>query len=117
VASNFGLGVVQVYLVAIEGRSPSEARIILRRIKESLLKCCYLFGIPRMLNAFYPLSEAIPGEEYVDLVNPRENIKNPLDTTERGMKLFRNVYRDQTDKLLEPYKIAPELRSPFCRGI
>lgn len=70
-----------------------------------------------MLNAFYPLSEAIPGEEYVDLVNPRENIKNPLDTTERGMKLFRNVYRDQTDKLLEPYKIAPELRSPFCRGI
>jgi hypothetical protein len=63
-----------------------------------------------MLNAFYPLSEAIPSNEYVDLVNPRENIKNPLDTTERGMKLFRNIYRDETEKLLEPYKIAPELR-------
>lgn len=25
------------------------------------------------------------------------------------MKLFRNIYRDETDKYLEPYKIAPDL--------
>jgi hypothetical protein len=95
---------------------------VFRRLKETLLKICCLVGIPRTLNAFYPLSQAIPGDEYIDYTNIRENIKNPFDTTERGMKLFRNIYRDETDKYLEPYKIAPDLSlslfllSTDCRG-
>jgi hypothetical protein len=68
-----------------------------------------LYGVPRMLNAFYPLSKAIPGKEYIDLENVRASVKNPFDTIPRGMKLFRNIYRDETDELLAPYDIAPEL--------
>jgi hypothetical protein len=99
--------------VAIEGRTTEEARIVLRRIKESLLKTCMLYGVPRMLNAFYPLTKVIPGKEYVDLENPRANVKNPLDTIPRGMKLFRNIYREETDEYLAPYDIAPEIRKDF----
>ena len=85
-------------------------------MRESLLKACLLFGIPRMLNCFYPLVELIQakGDEYFDRTYPRADIKNPWDTTERGMKLFRNVYRDQTDDLIAPYEHFPELsRSPL----
>ena len=103
---------VEVYKAAIEGRTPAEARIVLRRIKESMAKGCMLFGIPKMLNAFYPLAKSIPGPEYVDHENPRANVKNPFDCTERGLELFRNVYRDETDGVLKPYEVAPELRCP-----
>lgn len=66
-----------------------------------------------MLNAFYPMVKAIPGEEYVDdQPNPRATIANPFDTNERGMDLFRNVYRDEADGALEPYRVAPELSNP-----
>jgi hypothetical protein len=68
-----------------------------------------LFGVPRMLNSFYPLAKAIPGEEYVDPVDVREGVTNPMDLADRGLKVFRNVYRDETDGILEPYRIAPEL--------
>jgi hypothetical protein len=78
-------------------------------MKEALLKGCMLFGIPRMLNAFYPLAKVIPGDEYVDLVNVREGVKNPFDMKQRGMDVFRNIYRDEMEGSLEPYKIAPEL--------
>lgn len=108
-AANYGPGVSQVYLTAIEGRAPDEARIILRRIKEALLKGCMLFGVPKMLNAFYPLAKVIPGEEYVDLLNVREDVKNPLDMTDRGLAVFKNIYREDYEPNLEPYKIAPEI--------
>lgn len=116
-AANFGLGVTQVYLTAIEGQSPAEARITLRRIRESLLKGCMLFGVPRMLNSFYPLAKAIPGEEYIDPVDVREGVTNPMDLADRGLKVFRNVYRDETDGILEPYRIAPELSSPPSQSL
>lgn len=105
---------VEVYKAAIQGRTPAEARIVLRRIKESMAKGCMLFGIPKMLNAFYPLAKSIPGPEYVDHENPRANVKNPFDCTKRGLELFRNVYRDETDDVLKPYEVAPELRCPVC---
>jgi len=63
-----------------------------------------------MLNAFYPLAEAIPGEEYIDRVNVRENVKNPFDMIPRGLALFQNIYREDTEPSLKPYEIAPELR-------
>jgi len=69
-----------------------------------------------MLNCFYPLVELIQtkGDEYFDRTHPRADVKNPWDMTERGMKLFRNVYRDQTDDLLAPYEHFPELSwSPY----
>ena len=78
-------------------------------MKEAMAKTCMLYGIPKMLNAFYPLAKAIPGPEYVDHENPRGSIINPFDCTQRGLDLFRNVYREDADSALEPYKIAPEL--------
>ena len=53
--------------------------------------------------------KAVPGEEYFDTENPRADITNPLDTAERGYKLFNHVYRDEAAGALEPYKHTPSL--------
>jgi len=108
-AGNFGPGAVEIYLEAIKDRTPAEARIIFRRIIEAMTKTCLLYGIPKMLNAFYPLMAAVPGPEYFDTENIREDITNPLDTAERAYALFRHVYRDEAAGAVEPYKHAPVL--------
>jgi len=45
---------------------------------------------------------------------PRENMTNPLDYTERGLKQFRTIWglSEGNDHLLRAYDIAPELRIP-----
>jgi hypothetical protein len=108
-AGNFGPGAVEIYKEAIRGRSAADARIVFRRIVETLQKTCLLYGIPKMLNVFYPLMKAVPGEEYIDTENIRADITNPLDTADRGMKLFHHVYRDEAPGALEPYKYTPAL--------
>jgi hypothetical protein len=66
-----------------------------------------------MLNAFYPLMKAIPGEDYLDHLNVRKDVKNPFDMADRGLELFRKVYRDEADGALKPYDSAPELSIPM----
>jgi len=108
------LAVKEVYKAAVEGRSDDEGKIIFGRITEALVKGVWIFGMPRMLNAFYPLEPEV-NRAHVPEHTPRENMKNPLDYTERGLKQFRTIWglSEGNDYFLRAYDIAPELRN--CR--
>jgi hypothetical protein len=80
-------------------------------MKEALLKGTMLFGIPRALNVFYPLAKIITDSESIDREVVRESVTNPLDLTDRGLKYFENIYRQDTAAFLEPYdQLFPDLR-------
>lgn len=53
-------------------------------------------GIPRMLNAYFPLMAAIPDEESWDHHVVRKDIKNPYssDVIDRGTAYMRQVFGD-----------------------
>ncbi|RDW63398.1 hypothetical protein BP6252_10943 [Coleophoma cylindrospora] len=112
-AANNPSAVPLIYLRAVKPHSTNgEARrLILRRLKEALLKGTLLFGIPRVLNSFYALARVIGDEESVDKEIVRSDLKNPLDLTERGMKYFENIYRNDMPAMLEPAdRLFPDLR-------
>ncbi|GAB7356843.1 hypothetical protein MBLNU459_g7717t1 [Dothideomycetes sp. NU459] len=118
--SNAGSWVPNVYQIATEGLSAVERRKVLGRMFESLLKGAPLYGIPRLLNAFYPLAKAVGADDEmlaledgapVLSLRQSESYRNMLDHTERGMKYFRNIYREETDAILEPmYRLAPDIK-------
>lgn len=118
-SSNAGPWVPALYSTVCENKTPVERRNILRRILESLLKSSLLFGIPRMLNAFYPLANLAmkdtemlaldDGAPVLSLRHSQEDF-NPLASTDRGMDYFRNIYREDTDRILEPMdRLAPDI--------
>lgn len=119
-SSNVGPWVPSLYTVATENLPPAKRRKLLRRILESLLKGSMLYGIPRMLNAFYPLAALVAkDEEMLQLENgepvlalrQKEEYRNPLTHTKRGLRYFHNVYRDDMARILEPMdRIAPDIR-------
>lgn len=101
-----------VYLRAIQPHvANGEARrVILRRIKEALLKGTLLFGIPRALNSFYALAKVIPDQESIDKDVVRSDVVNPLDLTDRGLSYFENIYRQDMPSILEPMdRLFPDL--------
>lgn len=99
--------------------SAPQRRQVLRRILESLLKGAPLYGIPRLLNAFYPLAKAVGSdtemlalEDGAPVLSLRqaESYRNMLDHTDRGIAYFRNIYRDDTDPILAPmFQLAPDI--------
>lgn len=112
-AANNPQAVPAVYLRAVKPHSAdAEARrIILRLIKEALLKGTLLFGIPRALNAFYALAKVITDPESVDQEVVRTDVVNPLDLTARGLAYFENIYRQDMPAILEPMdRLFPDLR-------
>lgn len=119
-SSNAGPWVPQLYTTATFGLPPAEGRAVLRRILESILKGATLYGIPRMLNAFYPLAALVAkDEEMLQLedgapvlaLRQSQDYVNPLVHTERGLRYFRNVYRDEMERILAPMdRIAPDIR-------
>lgn len=118
-SSNAGPWLPALYSTACEKKTPVERRNILRRILESLLKSSLLFGIPRMLNAFYPLANlamkdsemlALDGGAPVLSLRHSQEGFNPLASTDRGLEYFRNIYREDTDRILEPMdQLAPDI--------
>ena len=78
--------IIYVYRAAIAPYSEDAVsrRLILRRIKEALLKTSVVYGLPRLLNGFYPLIKSIPDEESQDYEAVRHDLKNPYDLRERG---------------------------------
>ncbi|KAI9736167.1 MAG: hypothetical protein M1834_001052 [Cirrosporium novae-zelandiae] len=115
-SSNAGPAVPHLYSAITAGQPAEKRREILRRILEGLMKGLMLYGVPRTLNAFYPLAaDILKDEELLALspepvLNVRKDVKNPLDLTERGMQYFRNIYRNVTDRVLLPMeRIAPDL--------
>ncbi|CAK7221533.1 hypothetical protein SBRCBS47491_004557 [Sporothrix bragantina] len=122
--SNAGYLVPHVYLAAIAPFSDNaEARrTILRRIKESLINGAFVYGDPRLLNAFYPLSEAIPDEESIDQVIVRDNVTNPYDLTARGEAYMERVFGADDMKRFTTVmdKFWPDLRKlivNYCYGM
>lgn len=116
-SANTPSAVPLVYLHAIApfSKDAPARRLVLRRIKEALIKGCLLFGIPRTLNAFYALVKVLPkddGEESVDTEIVRKEIANPLDAkvVERGLSYFENIYRKDMPAILEPMdRLFPDL--------
>jgi hypothetical protein len=81
--------------------------LILRRVKEALLKSCVIYGLPRALNGLFPLIKAIPDEAWQDCEAVRKDLKNPYDLRERGecymAKLFGKPALDTMFGTLDKY--------------
>jgi len=95
-AAGQGPLVKQLYLDAIAPFSnDAEARrLILRRIKESLITSSFIFGMPRLLNAFFPLVNAIPDDASRDNTNLRTTIPSFSAVYQRGEDYMRRVFGD-----------------------
>jgi hypothetical protein len=80
---------------------------------EALINGAFVYGDPRLLNAFYPLVEAIPDLESVDTVEVRKDIQNPYDMKERGEVYMRRVFgaadMDRFTTVMDEY--FPDLRT------
>lgn len=112
-----------VYHTATENQPAPQRRHILRPIlrpiSESLLKGAPLYDISRLLNAFYPLAKAVSlDSEMLALQNgapvlslrQAASYRNILDHTDRGMGYFRNIYRGETEAVLESmHRLAPDI--------
>ncbi|KGO52233.1 hypothetical protein PEX1_032880 [Penicillium expansum] len=117
-SANAGPQVTEVYKVAIANTtSAAERRHILQRILETLIKGTMLYGVPRLLNSFYPLVSYVEKEGLLEGTSPepvldvRKNMANPFDLQERGLKYFQNIYRDDMDKIFAPmHKFAPDIK-------
>ena len=110
-ASGQGPLVAEVYKAAILPffADPVSRRLILRRIKglfrlpqelletkrlESLITSSFIFGVPRLLNAFFPLMKAIPDSASQDNTNFRISIPSLSSVSARGEAYMRVVFGD-----------------------
>ncbi|KAH8670334.1 hypothetical protein BGZ60DRAFT_538003 [Tricladium varicosporioides] len=96
-ASGQGPLVAEVYKAAISQASDDEARrLILRRIKESLITSTFIFGVPRLLNAFFPLINSLPSPSLNDNTNFRSFSQIPSfsSVSSRGEAYMRVVFGD-----------------------
>jgi hypothetical protein len=91
---------------------PHGSVIMLMPIQESLLKTGTIYGIPRVINAFRALIQAIPGPDSNEISSIRQNIREPATTDERGIDYMRNIFRADLDPFLETMdKYWPDLRT------
>ncbi|USP80430.1 uncharacterized protein yc1106_07704 [Curvularia clavata] len=69
-SSGAGPDVVKVYQAAIQQVELDDQKIVQRRIKEAILKTSALYGVPRSLQALFPLFNSLKDEE-IDHYGPR----------------------------------------------
>lgn len=114
-ACNQGGFVSDVYKAAISQKAADDVayqQLVLKRIKESLLKTSVIFGIPRTINAFRALVRALPSPEANEVTSVRNHIERPADTDERGIAYMRNIFRADLDPFLDTMdKYWPDLRT------
>ncbi|KAF4636424.1 hypothetical protein G7Y89_g1664 [Cudoniella acicularis] len=96
-ASGQGPLVAEVYKAAIAQHSSDDEarRLILRRIKvESLITSSFIFGVPRLLNAFFPLIHALPSPHLNDNTTLRSYSQTPSfsSVSQRGEVYMRVVF-------------------------
>lgn len=107
--------IVEVYKAATKSMSEDVAarRLVLRCIRgdfstychlssaisdlafiESLFKSTPVIGVPRLLNAYFHLSKAVPDGEFVDETSDRDllNCEKLGDQTTRGATYMREVF-------------------------
>ncbi|PGH17416.1 hypothetical protein AJ80_04786 [Polytolypa hystricis UAMH7299] len=110
-ASNNGQYVADVFKDAIRNR---EGDFIYHRHRsiEGLLKTGIIYGIPRVINAFRALVNALPSPESNEISSIRDHIEVPAETNERGEAYMRNIFRADLDPFLASMdKYWPDLRT------
>ncbi|KAI5796605.1 hypothetical protein EDC01DRAFT_652040 [Geopyxis carbonaria] len=115
-AANEPQRVTDIYKTACALRTVAERRVIFRRIRETLLKSTMLIGLPRMLNAYFPLAAHVLATEgaetlgdWGDSVRGRGNAGD-VERRRRGEEYLGNIYRGEVPRIranMEP--IAPEV--------
>ncbi|ERS95801.1 uncharacterized protein SPSK_04531 [Sporothrix schenckii 1099-18] len=114
-ACNQGGFVGDVYKAAIASSDPDDIahqQLVLRRIKEALLKTSVIFGIPRTINAFRALVRALPSPAANEVASVRSHIARPADTDARGLAYMRNIFRADLDPFLDTMdQYWPDLRT------
>lgn len=114
-ACNQGGFVADVYRAAISSKPEDDVayqQLVLKRIKEALLKTSVIFGIPRTINAFRALVRALPSPAANEVESVRNHIERPADTDERGIAYMRNIFRADLDPFLETMdQYWPDLRT------
>lgn len=82
---------------------------------ESLINGAFVYGDPRLLNAFYPLIEAIPDNKSIDYLEVRKDVQNPYEMTDRGEKYMQRVFGEEDmrrfTRTMDEY--WPDLRTCF----
>jgi len=93
-AAGQGPLVAQLYNIVIEPyKEDFEAqRLVLRRIKESLIKTASVFGVPRLLNAFFPLITCLPSPTPNETTALRDNSLSIEHASSRGEVYMRRVF-------------------------
>jgi alkylhydroperoxidase/carboxymuconolactone decarboxylase family protein YurZ len=81
-------------------------------IAESLLKTSIIYGIPRVINAFRALVEALPTEASNETSSIRNHIRIPSEADARGLQYMRNIFRADLDPFLSVMdQYWPDLRT------
>lgn len=69
-AASAGTETPDLYRLATEGLSLEKEKLVQRRLKEAVLKTSLLYGVPKSLQALYPLYHSLR-EEQIDTYGPR----------------------------------------------
>lgn len=69
-ASSCGPDSVKLYRIAVEGLELEDELIVQRRLKEAILKTSALFGVPRCLQALFPIFHSLD-DDHIDTFAPR----------------------------------------------
>lgn len=69
-AASCGADSVKLYRLATKGLDLKSELLVQRRIKEAILKESALFGVPRCLQALFPLFHSLD-DDHIDNYSPR----------------------------------------------
>jgi hypothetical protein len=69
-ASSCGPDSIKLYKTAVEGLELKDELIVQRRLKEAILKTSALFGVPRCLQALFPIFHTL-NDDHIDTFAPR----------------------------------------------
>ncbi|EOD43912.1 putative carboxymuconolactone decarboxylase protein [Neofusicoccum parvum UCRNP2] len=90
-AANAGHQIPDLYRMATAGLSIQDSKIVQRRIKEAILKCAILYGIPRSGQALGPLYRIL-GDDEIDDFSPRSEVAGSREADERRARRGREYF-------------------------
>jgi hypothetical protein len=71
-----------------------------------------IYGIPRVINAFRALIQALPGPDSNETSSVRNHVQVPAETDQRALAYMRNIFRADLDPFLDTMdNYWPDLRT------
>lgn len=102
----------QLYLHIISKpnyRQPSERQVLVRRLREALVKLVSIVGVCKPIEGILAISK-VEREEDRDYTFTRENWQCDSSNHERGMGWLQQIYTHNTDRTLALFDAHPDFR-------